>query len=87
VLSQITTRTMERHGDPQQASQAEGEELKEERLGTTEITDRQQNRITETTFEGDEDTPQVIVQEDDEAEHINVLNNDRSYMLSYIIQK
>jgi hypothetical protein len=40
---------MERNGDPQQASQAEGEELKEERLGSIEITDRQQNRITETT--------------------------------------
>lgn len=46
---------------------------------------------TETSgFEGDEDTPQMIVQEgqDDESEdHINVLNKDRSYMLSYIISK
>lgn len=40
--------------------------------------------------EGAEEQPQVIVQEgndDEEVDHINVLNNDRSYMLSYIIQK
>ena len=36
------------------------------------------------------DTPQIIVQDsndDEDEQHINVLNNDRSYMMSYIIKK
>ena len=50
-------------------------------------------RQTETSgaaagFEGDEDTPQIIVQEgNDEDDQIDVLSKDKSYMLSYIISK
>ena len=40
--------------------------------------------------DGDEETPEIIVEEgndDEDVDKINVLSKDRSYMLSYIIQK
>lgn len=41
-----------------------------------------------TGFDGDEDTPHIIVQESiEDDEEIDDLSKDRSYMLSYIISK
>ena len=41
-----------------------------------------------TPIDGEEESPEIIVEEgNDDVDHINVLSKDRSYMLSYIIQK
>jgi hypothetical protein len=41
-------------------------------------------------FDGDEEQPQIVVEEgngEDIDDAVNVVSKDRSYMLSYIIQK
>ena len=63
------------------------EKFKEVASATQEELVREDNNFDEGI---DDEAPQVIVQEgneDEDEEHINVLNKDRSYMLSYIISK